>query len=145
MGLRPQRAVALETLELCAKFREHLCCGVRIPAVQPVVWVAIAAAICAGRSQSPRSYNPMADLGDAEYRRRYELGRRRYYAERAEQKSLRKAWLRENGPWLLLAVIGVLLGAVLGVTQPHRFIVMTTMVLYGGLAWAVCWAVHASC
>jgi len=146
MGLRPQRALALETLELCAEFRERLCCRIRrIPAVQPVVWVAIAAAICAGRSHSPKSCNPMGDLSDAEYRRRYELGRRRYYAERAERKALRKAWVKENGPWLLLTVIGVLLVAVLGLTQPHRFIVMTTLALYGVLAWAVCWAVRASC
>jgi len=154
MGLRPQREIALETLELCAEFRE--CLGYRsrviqarlserIPAVQPVLWVAIAAAICAGRSQPPRNYNPMADLSDAEYRRRYELGRRRYYAERAARKALRKAWLRENGPWLLLAVIAVLVVGVLGLTQPHRFIVLTTLALYGVLAWAVCWAVRASC
>ena len=154
MGLRPERAVALETLELCADFREHLGCqsraiqarlAERIPAVQPVLWVAIAAAICAGRSGSRKNLNPMADLSDAEYRRRYELGRRRFYAEQAERKALRKAWLRENGPWLLLTVIGVLLVAVLGLTQPHSFIVVTTLALYGVLAWAVCWAVRASC
>jgi len=137
----------LETLGLCADFREGIQArfAKQIPPLQPVVWIAIAAAICARRSGSRKSLNPMADLSDAEYRRRYELGRRRYYAKRAEQKALREAWLRENGPWLLLAVIAVLLVAVLGVTQPHSFIVVTTLALYGVLAWAVCWAVRASC
>ena len=140
MGIRLQRQVALETLELCADFREHI-----LQSVQPVVWVAIAAAICARRSNASHRLNPMADLSDAEYRRRYELGRRRYYAERAERQALRKAWIKDHGPWLLLAVIAVLLVAVLGLTQPHRFIVITTLALYGGLAWVVCWAVRASC
>jgi Flp pilus assembly protein TadB len=130
----------LETLQLSAEFRERLCS--RIPVLQPVVWVTIAAAICAGRPESRKSLNPMADLSDAEYRRRYELGRRRYYAERAERWALRKAWIRDHGPWLLLAVIAVLLVAVLGLTQPHRFIVITTLALYCGLAWLVCWAVR---
>jgi hypothetical protein len=140
VGLRPQRQVALETLGLCADFREHI-----LQSVQPVVWVSIAAAICTGRSGSRKKLNPMADLGDAEYRRRYELGRRRYYAERAERRTLRKAWISDHGPWLLLAVIAVLLAAVLGLAQPNRFIVITTLALYGGLAWVVCWAVRASC
>lgn len=143
MGLRPQRSVTLETLELCAHFREHV--RKAIPAVQPVIWVAIAAAMCAGPSGSRKKLNPTADLSDAEYKRRYELGRRRYYAERAERQALRKAWIRDHGPWLLLAVIAVFLVAVLGLAQPHRFIVITTLALYGGLAWVVCWAVRASC
>jgi len=116
-----------------------------IPAVQPVVWIAIAAAICTGLSGSRKILNPMADLSDAEYKRRHELGRRRYYAERAERQALRKAWIKDRGPWLLLAVIAVLLVAVLGIAQPHRFIVITTLALYGGLAWVVCWAVRAPC
>ena len=154
MGLRTNRELALETLELSAEFREQLCSRARLiqahlserlPAVQPVLWVAIAAAMCSGHSGSRKNLNPMADLSDAEYRRRYELGRRRYLAERAAQKALRQAWLRENGPWLLLAVIGVLLVAVLGITQPQSFIVMTALALYGVLAWAVCWAVRESC
>jgi len=135
--------VALETLELCASLRERI--AEAIPSVQPVVWVAVAAAICARQSGSTKKLNPMADLNDAEYRRRYELGRRRFYAERAERKAQRQAWLREHGPWLLLSIIAVLLVAVLGVTRPHSFIVMTTLALYGVLAWAVCWAVRASC
>lgn len=140
MGLRLERAVALETLELSAEFRERL--QSRIPVLQPVVWVAIAAAICAGRPESGKSLNPMADLSDAEYRRRYELGRQRYYAELAERRALRKAWIRDQGPWLILAVIAVFLAAILGLTQPHRFIVITTLALYCGLAWLVCWAVR---
>jgi len=87
----------------------------------------------------------MADLSDAEYKRRYELGRQRYLAERAVRKALRQAWLREHGPWLLLAVMAVLLTVVLGLTHPHRFIVITSLALYSGLAWVVCWAVRASC
>jgi len=86
----------------------------------------------------------MADLTDAEYRRRYELGRRRYLAEKAERKAMRQTWIRENGPWTLLAVIAILLVAVLGLTQPHRFIVITTLALYSGLAWVVCWAARAT-
>jgi Flp pilus assembly protein TadB len=110
-----------------------------------VVLAAIAVAICASRIRSPGSFNPMADLSDAEYRRRYELGRRRYLAERAVRKALRQAWIRDHGPWLLLALIAVLLIVVLGLTQPHRFIVITSLALYSGLAWVVCWAVRESC
>lgn len=87
----------------------------------------------------------MADLSDAEYQRRYQQGRRRHLAEHAVRKALRQAWLREHGPWLLLAVIAVLLVVVLSLTQPHRFIVIMSLALYSGLAWVVCWAVRASC
>jgi len=140
MGLRVERSVALETLELSAKWRERVTS--RIPVLNPVIWVAIGAAICAGRPESRKTLNPMADLTDAEYRRRYELGRRRYYAELAERRALRKAWIKDQGPWMLLASIAGLLAAVLGLTQPHRFIVITTLGLYCGLAWLVCWAVR---
>ncbi len=140
MGIRLQRAVALETLDLCAELRALV-----PPPPSLVVLAAIAVAICAGRTGSPASFNPMADLSDAEYQRRYALGRRRYLAERAVKKALRQAWLRDHGPWLLLAVIAVLLVVALGLTQPHRFIVLMSLVLYSGLAWVVCWAVRASC
>ncbi len=87
----------------------------------------------------------MADLTDAEYRSRYEAGRRRYYAAKAKKKAFRKGWIRDHGPWLLLTVIAVLLVAVLGLTQPQRFIIITSLALYAGLAWVVCWAVRESC
>jgi len=160
MGLRPERAVALETLQLCAGFRERLlgpvgvmhagiCRGMArtleiVLPPPPVVLAAVAVALCARRPDSRRSYNPMADLSDDEYKRRYELGRRRYYAERAAKRAFRQAWLREHGPWLLLAVIAILLVVVLGLTQPHRFIVVMSLALYSVLAWVVCWAVRAS-
>lgn len=111
----------------------------------PVVWVAIAVAVCAGHPRPRGNYNPMADLSDTEYKRRYELGRRRYLAERARRKAQKRAWFRDNGPWLLLAVIAVLLVVVLGLTQPHRFIVIMALALYSGLAWVVCWVVRVSC
>jgi len=160
MGFRPQRAVALETLDLCAEFRESVALPGRVirdavcryferfterfSVPPPAILAAIAVAICTGRSYSPRNANPMADLSDEEFKRRYELGRRRYLAERAERHARRQAWIRENGPWLLLAVIAVLLVVVLSLTQPHRFIVIMSLALYSGLAWVVCWAVRAS-
>ncbi len=148
MGLRLQRAVALETLDLCAELRADATRSLRAVIPSPpslVVLAAIGVAICASRTRSLGKFNPMADLSDAEYKRRYELGRRRYLAERAVRKALRREWLRHHGPWLLLAVIAVLLVVVLGLTQPHRFIVISSLALYSGLAWVVCWAVRASC
>ncbi len=148
MGVRLQRESALETIDFCAGVRESVAgrCGMlmeRVPWVPPVVLVAVAVAFYKGGS--PKSYNPMADLSDAEYKRRYEAGRRRHLTERAARKAARQTWVRENGPWLLLAVMACLLAAVLGLTHPHRFIVITALALYGGLAWVVCWAVRASC
>ncbi len=161
MGLRPGRTAALKTLDFCAGMRELVWDSLhaiytdirsdvarvleRFLPPPPVVLAAVAVAICSGHSRSPKKINPMADLSDAEYRHRYEQGRRRYLAERAVQKAMRQAWIRENGPWLLLAVIGLVLVLVLGMTHPHRLIVIMSLALYSGLAWVVCWAVRASC
>lgn len=159
MGVRLQPATALETIDFCAGVRESIaarleelrdkiarCCSPVVDRIAPpVLLVVVAAAICGIGGGSRRRYNPMADLSDTEYKRRYELGRQRYYADRAARKALRKLWLRDHGPWLLLVVIAILLMALLGLTQPHRFIVIATLALYAGLTWVVCWAVRASC
>jgi hypothetical protein len=160
MGILPERALALETLDLCAGLRTgtwDLIHSVqdavfdsagrlvdRLPAPPIILLAAIFEAVRPARPHSTKVYNPCATLSPEEYRQRYELGRQRYLQERAVRKFRRKAWCRENGPWLLLAAIGALLITLLGVAQPHQIVVLMALALYTGLAWLVCWVVRAS-
>ncbi len=160
MRMLPERAIALETLDLCADLRLATWGLIRAVedaifdwtgqlvdrlAAPPIVLLAaIFEALRPARPHSTKDYNPYATLSEEEYVRRYELGRQRYLAERAAKLLRRRAWCRENAPWMLLAVIGVLLIALLGVAQPHGIVVLTVLALYGGLAWVVCWVVRAS-
>jgi hypothetical protein len=160
MGMQPERAIALETLDLCAGLRtatwdlvqavqDAIFDGVgllvdQLPAPPTVLLASIFEALRPARPHSTKDYNPYATLSPEEYVRRHELGRREYLRERAACRFHRKAWCREHGPWLLLAVIGALLIALLGVAQPHQFVVLTALALYCGLAWVICWIVRAS-
>jgi hypothetical protein len=151
-----EKSAALETLGVCAEFRawggrgcHAFYAAVRrltaqaaekLPAPPIVILIAIAGAVC-----SARTFDQAAGLSKEEYRRRYELGRLRYQEERTARKARRQSWLREHGPWLLLAVVAAVLILFLGVAQPHGPIILITLALYTGLTWVVCWAVRASC
>jgi Flp pilus assembly protein TadB len=156
VGLPTEKSLALETLDLCVEFRgwrvsragavkaaaRRLAARAveELPAPPVVILVAVVAAL-----SPPKRRDAAAGLTAEEYKRRYELGRQQYQEERAARKTRQRAWRREHGPWLLLAVIAGLLILFLGVTQPQPFIVVTTLVLYTGLAWVVCWVIRASC
>lgn len=159
MGMPPDRAIALETLDFFADLRMQtldLVEAVRVavsdrigrlvdllPFPPIVLLAAIAEALGPVRPHSTKDYNPYATLSEEEYARRYELGRRRYLQELEAQRLRRKAWCKENGPWFLLALVGALLIALLGVAQPPQFVVVASLGLYTGLAWLVCWFVRA--
>jgi hypothetical protein len=160
MGMLPERAIALETLDLCANLRaatwdlirevqDAMFDGVRrlvdqLPAPPIVLLAAIAEALRPARPHSTKDYNPCATLSEQEYIRRYELGRQRYLRARDAKRLRRGAWFRENAPWMLLALIGALVAAFLGVARPHGIVVLTALALYSGLAWVVCWVVRTS-
>ena len=161
MGMMlPERAIALETLDLCAGLRtatQQLVQAIedavvdalgrvtdRLPAPPIVLLAVLFEALRPARPHSTKDYNPYATLSPEEYQERHELGRQRYMRARAISKSRRRHWWRENAPWLLLSLIGALFVALLGVAQPHQFVVVTILALYGGLAWVFCWVVRAS-
>jgi hypothetical protein len=160
VGLFLEKADALATLAACAEFRTwtvgrtRLIHGTvryhaaqvaeKVPAPPLVIYGAIAGAIASVCLGSDKTCDPRAHLSAEEYRRRYELGRGRYLEEKARRQARRSAWRQENGPWLLLATIAVVLIVFLGIAQPPRFIVVTSLALYGGLAWVVGWVVRAS-
>ena len=160
MGMPPDRAIALETLDLFAGLRMQTLDLVDavadavshrvgqivdlLPAPPIILLAAFAEALRPARPHSTKDYNPYATLSEEEYARRYELGRQRYLQELAAQRSRRKAWCKENGPWFLLALVGALLIALLSVAQPPQFIVVTSLGLYTGLAWLVCWFVRVT-
>jgi hypothetical protein len=116
----------------------------QLPAPPIVFLAAIAEAVRPARPHSTKDYNPYATLSEEEYIRRYELGRQCYLRERAANRFRRRAWCREHAPWMLLALIGALVVALLGVARPHGIVVLTALALYSGLAWVVCWVVRAS-
>ncbi len=160
MGMLPERAIALETLDLCAGLRTGMADLVqtiedtvfdwlgqvvdRLPAPPIVLLAAIFEALRPARPHSTKYYNPYATLTREEYQRRHEMGRRLYLQQQAARRSSRRAWWRENVPWLLLALIGAMLIALLGVARPHQFVVLAVLALYTGLAWVFCWVVRAS-
>lgn len=155
----PDRAIALETLDLFADLRlwtrdlieavgdtasDRMGRLVDLLPFPPIVLLAaIAEAIGPARPHSTKDYNPYATLSEEEYALRYELGRQRYLQGLEAQRLRRKAWWKENGPWFLLALVGALLIALLGLAQPPQFVVVTSLGLYTGLAWLVCWFVRA--
>jgi hypothetical protein len=156
VGLPPEKSLALETLDLCVEFQGWRARHARavsaaarcvagqaagkLPAPPVVFLVAIVAAL-----SPPRRRDAAAKLSGEEYKRQHELGRQQYREQQAARQARNRAWRREHGPWLLLAVIAVLMILFLGVAQPQRFIVVTTLALYTGLAWVICWVVRASC
>jgi hypothetical protein len=160
VGLHLSKSAAVETLQLCAQWRagsldpiRALCTSVRrhamraadtLPAPPLVIYVAIAAALGSACFRAGRRRDAAALLDADEYRRRYELGRRRYLEQKTIRRARKQAWMREHGPWLLLTVAAALWIAVLILAQPQRFIVITSLLLYSGLAWLVCWVVRAS-
>lgn len=160
MGMLPERAIALETLDLCVGLRtatQELVQAVedtvlevlgrvtdRLPAPPVVLLAVLFEALRPARPHSTKDYNPYATLSPEEYQERYEQGRERFMRERATSKSRRRHWWRENAPWMLLTFIGALCVTLLAVAQPHRFVVLTILALYSGLAWVFCWVVRAS-